>query len=362
MWRPISAQELPQVAIIKTSDLQYDLPPELIAQQPIEPRDASRLLILDRAAGTWRHARFRDIVDELRAGDCLVRNTTKVIPAKFNAFRQSGARVGGLFLREIAPGRWACMLGNVKRVRDGERLRLGDSSWTIAIKSRGERGECEVIVDPPDAATDVLTHVGKPPLPPYIRRDEKTPASTHADDVTHYQTVFAKTPGAVAAPTAGLHFTPALLDDIESRGVAFADVTLHVGLGTFQPVVVDNLADHDMHSEWYDLTDDDAGRIRTARADGGRTIAIGTTSVRVLETVAATGELRAARGWTNLLIYPPYEFRATDALLTNFHLPGSTLLALVSAFAGHDLTMAVYADAVKEKYRFFSYGDAMLIL
>lgn len=298
----------------------------------------------------------------LRAGDCLVRNTTKVIPAKFEAFRNSGARVGGLFLRELGPGRWACLLSNVRRVRDGEQLQLGTSGWHMAIASRGERGECEVVVDPPDAATDVLAQVGRTPLPPYIRRDDDDSDERRAEDVSRYQTVFAQAPGAVAAPTAGLHFTAELMKTIAAKGVGFADVTLHVGLGTFQPVVVEDLADHDMHSEWYEMTSAAAARIRESRSSGGRSVAIGTTSVRVLESVAANGELAAASGWTKLLIYPPYGFRATDALLTNFHLPGSTLLALVSAFCGYELTMSAYAEAVREKYRFFSYGDAMLIV
>lgn len=342
--------------------LHYDLPPELIAQRPVEPRDASRLLIIDRSQGTWRHALFSDIADLLRAGDCLVRNTTKVIPAKFEAFRDSGARVGGLFLRELAMGRWSCILSNVKRVRDGERLRLGDSRWSIFIIARGERGECEVGVEPAASAPQILEQVGTTPLPPYIRRDAEASDAATIDDVDRYQTIFARTPGAVAAPTAGLHFTPALMDRIGAKGVSFADVTLHVGLGTFQPVIVDDLADHDMHGEWYEMNDATAEQIRAARASGGRSVAVGTTSVRVLETIAASGELRSGHGWTHLLIYPPYEFRATDALLTNFHLPGSTLLALVSAFAGYELIMAAYAEAVRERYRFFSYGDAMLIL
>lgn len=349
-------------AAIKTSELQYDLPPSLIAQRPIEPRDASRLLIVDRSNGTLRHGKFAEILDFVRDGDCLVRNTTKVIPAKFEAFRDSGARVGGLFLRELGPGRWSCMLSNVKRVRDGEALRLGESAWSISIVSRGERGECEVAVEPAGAASEVLAAVGRTPLPPYIRRDADSSGADVRTDVERYQTVFAQTPGAVAAPTAGLHFTTALMDSLAAKGVTFSDVTLHVGLGTFQPVVVENLAEHEMHSEWYDMTQGAAERIRNARAGGGRSIAIGTTSVRVLETIASGGELRAASGWTNLLIYPPYAFRATDALLTNFHLPGSTLLALVAAFAGHELTMATYAEAVREAYRFFSYGDAMLIV
>lgn len=347
---------------IKTSELQYELPQELIAQRPVEPRDASRLMMVDRATGTWSHGRFGDIVERVRSGDCLVRNTTKVIPAKFEAHRDSGARVGGLFLRELAPGRWSCMLSNVKRIRDGERLRMGTSSWRMAIASRGARGECEITVDPPDAATDVLGRIGTTPLPPYIRRDGDASDEQLSEDVDRYQTVFAKTPGAVAAPTAGLHFTPGLMEQLDRRGAVFADVTLHVGLGTFQPVVVDDLADHDMHGEWYELSDSAANAINAAGNAGSRRIAIGTTSVRVLETVAASGSLCGASGWTNLLIYPPYEFQATDGLLTNFHLPGSTLLALVAAFAGYELTMAIYAEAVRQRYRFFSYGDAMLIL
>jgi S-adenosylmethionine:tRNA ribosyltransferase-isomerase len=347
---------------MQTSELQYDLPTELIAQRPVEPRDASRLMIVDRNSGTWRHAKFAEIVGCFTSGDCLVRNTTKVIPAKFAARRESGAQIGGLFLREIAPGQWSALLSNTRRVRDGEWLQMDGGPWRIAIESRGERGECTVRVDPPAAATVVLEAVGETPLPPYIRRDDETKDAVRAEDRSRYQTVFAQSPGAVAAPTAGLHFTPELLSAIESRGVAMADVTLHVGMGTFQPIEVDNLRDHVMHREWYELTDGAAATIARTREQGGRIVAVGTTSVRVLESVAAVTTIQAASGWTDILIYPPYSFGATDALLTNFHLPGSTLLALVCAFAGRDLTLAAYADAVRERYRFFSYGDAMLIM
>jgi len=346
---------------MKTSELQYELPPELIAQRPIEPRDASRLMIVDRAARSWRHGRFAEIAGLFSSGDCLVRNVTRVIPARFSSRRETGARIDGLFLREIDPGRWSALLTGARRVRDGEWLRLEGGPWRIAIEARGDRGECVVRVDPPDPAIAVLDVAGETPLPPYIRRAADTPATLRDEDRARYQTVFARTPGAVAAPTAGLHFTPPLFSALRERGVSVADVTLHVGLGTFRPVEVDDLRDHVMHREWYELPPAAAKTIQAARERGRRIVAVGTTSVRVLETVARSGPLDAASGWTDIFIHPRFEFRATDVLLTNFHLPGSTLLALVCAFAGRDLTLAAYAEAVRERYRFFSYGDAMLI-
>ncbi len=405
-------------ATVKLSELQYDLPPERIAQQPCQPRDAARLLVLDRRTGRIAHRVIRRLPEYLRDGDCLVINATRVLPAKFVARRATGGKIAGLFVSENGPGRWNVLLAGVARIKEGERLAIGGARWTLTLCRRGERGACEVTIDPPDSASDVLEQIGSAPLPPYIRREapdgaairkgdgaakrEARGATMHgsdgmsaregddavsceADSATmreadgdairedgdaaisradrdRYQTVYPREPGAIPAPTAGRPFTKDLLEEIRARGVAVAEVVLHVGLGTFQPVEVSDLADHRMHSERYDLPSASAVAICHARSRGGRIIAVGTTSVRVLESCIADGELRAGGGWTDLLIYPPYDFRAVDALLTNFHLPGSTLLALVCAFAGRDAILAAYQTAVAEGYRFYSYGDAMLIL
>lgn len=347
---------------IKTNDLYYELPPELIAQHPRETRDASRLLVLDRAGGGVEHRAFRDLPGFLRPGDCLVLNRTRVLPARFVARRATGGRLGGLFVHETAAGRWQVMLAGARRVRTGERLRLADSRWSMVLARRLDRGLCEVRVEPPDPAAIVLGEVGLTPLPPYIQRKDEDQSRLEHIDRRSYQTVYAEVPGAVAAPTAGLHFTEAILETVRSRGVHIAQVVLHVGPGTFQPVEVKNLADHPMHAEWYELAPGAADRINATRATGGRVVAVGTTVVRVLESCWAEGALRARRGWTDLLIYPPYAFRAVDVLLTNFHLPGSTLLALVAAFAGLECIRAAYRIAIQQRYRFYSYGDAMLIL
>jgi S-adenosylmethionine:tRNA ribosyltransferase-isomerase len=333
----------------------------LIAQHPCEPRDASRLMVLRRATGQIEHAAFRDLADYLGADDCLVLNKTRVLPAKFVARRATGGKLDALFVRELSPGRWHVMLSGAKRVRAGEALSLDGTDARMKLLRRLDRGLCEVDIDPSQSAEVVLAQIGSAPLPPYIRRDEGD-ASLRRADRQRYQTVFASTPGAVAAPTAGLHFTSDLLDDLRRKGVTTVEVLLHVGLGTFQPVEVSNLADHPMHSEYFELSQEAATRIDLARSGQGRAIAVGTTSVRVLETCGRDGELRPQSGWTDILIYPPYEFRITDVLLTNFHLPGSTLLALVCALAGREFTMRAYSLAVRERYRFYSYGDAMLIL
>jgi S-adenosylmethionine:tRNA ribosyltransferase-isomerase len=345
---------------MKTRDLHYDLPAERIAQAPCEPRDASRLMILERATGHITHRRFYDLPESLRPEDALVLNTTRVLPARFFARRATGGRVEGLFLREVGPGQWRVLFTGVRRLHAGERLTLGEGRWFLTFLRRLERGECEVRLEPAAEAFDVLSAVGTMPLPPYIRREETDGRS--ATDRTTYQTVYARQPGAVAAPTAGLHFTPELLSRVRGMGVGVCEAVLHVGLGTFAPLVAEDLADHKMHAEWYRLDEDSAAALRARRAAGGRIVAVGTTSVRVLETCAREGELSGGEGWTDIFIYPPHAFRAVDALVTNFHLPGSTLLALVCAFAGREQILEAYHVAIAEGYRFYSYGDAMLIV
>jgi S-adenosylmethionine:tRNA ribosyltransferase-isomerase len=323
-------------------------------------------MVLDRETGDIQHHVFSDLPDFLTPTDCLVINRTYVLPAKFSARRKTGGKVGGLFVHEHSAGQWTVLLSGVKRLKNGERLTLISSppspSYSMDVIKRGDRGSCEVRIDPPEPARTVLETIGTAPLPPYIQRPEESPATTKALDQEYYQTVYAEAPGSIAAPTAGMHFTPELLRRIRAKGISVADVVLHVGLGTFQPVEVEDLADHHMHSEWYNLSAQSATTIQQARARGGRIVAVGTTSVRVLESCAKNGSLVPQSGWTNLLIYPPYRFAATDALVTNFHLPGSTLLALVCAFAGRETIMNAYHRAIAERYRFYSYGDAMLMV
>ena len=346
---------------MKTSLLQYELPSALIAQQPAEPRDASRLMVIDRQGQTWTHHSFREIVDYLHPNDLMIVNNTRVIPAKFAARRASGATISGLFLQELTPGRWEVLAGNTKRVKSGEWLNMVGGDWRMRINQRGEQGRCVVDVDPADVAMLVLEAIGATPLPPYIERAMSPAPEDDAVDRDRYQTIFASKPGAVAAPTAGLHFTEHVLSSLHAKGVRQGSVTLHVGTGTFAPVTVDDLSNHQMHSEWFEFSQNTGQQIADARTRGGRVVAIGTTSVRVLESVNLNSR-KNNQGWTDLLICPPYSFRNTDVLLTNLHLPGSTLLALVAAFAGYELIMEAYRAAIKERYRFFSYGDAMLII
>lgn len=319
------------------------------------------MLVLHRREGRIEHRRFADLAEYLAPPDCLVRNVTRVLPARFLAVRRTGGRIPGLFLHEDSPGRWTVLLTGVAKLREGEALDLVGGPWTLSLVKRLDRGECEVRVEPAEAAATILQKVGAMPLPPYIKR-EGGDADLDQLDREQYQTIYALADGSVAAPTAGLHFTPTLIEKIRSLGTRFADLVLHVGLGTFQPIEVDDLADHRMHVEWYDLPKKCAETIAQARAEGGRVISVGTTSTRVLETCADDSGVRPGSGTTNLLIYPPYRFKATDALVTNFHLPGSTLLALVYAFAGRDLAREAYREAVEQRYRFYSYGDAMLML
>ncbi len=356
---------------VSLADFDYDLPPERIAQAPADRRDRSRLLVLDRAGGQVADRIFSQLPDLLREGDLLVVNDTRVVPARFFCRRASGGRIEGLFLREADEGLWEVLLRNAGRCKPGERLELARID-DAAIELRENRGEGNWLVapDPPAPAGEILAEAGQTPLPPYIRREAgaDAPPADESEDRRRYQTVFAARDGAVAAPTAGLHFTDDVLAALEARGVARTAVTLHVGLGTFAPVKTHDLTRHEMHSEWYELPPAAAEAVNAARAAGRRVVAVGTTAVRVLETVAAPdGRLRPARGWTDLFLYPPAEFRAVDALLTNFHLPRSTLLMLVAAFCSPGRTggiatvLAAYRHAVAAGYRFYSYGDAMLI-
>lgn len=354
------------------SELHYDLPPERIAQQPVEPRDAARLLVLHRDTGRIEHRVFRDIVEYLSPGDLLVVNDTRVLPARFFGRRASGGRIECLFLR-AEPDGWRVLLRPATRLRVGEYLQIERSDVKLELLARAESGEWRVATRPPVDPLALLDTVGEAPLPPYIRRaGGATPF-----DRERYQTVYARTPGAVAAPTAGLHFTPALLDQLAARGIEQASVTLHVGVGTFAPIKCDDLRDHAMHAEWYEISADAAARWNACRDRRGRVVAVGTTAARVLEAVAAETaalnesqapraapfpRLAARSGWTRIFIYPPYRFRGLDALVTNFHLPESTLLALVMALAGREAILAAYREAVGQGYRFYSYGDAMLIL
>lgn len=348
---------------IRVDELDFDLPPDRIAQHPVSPRDSSRLMIVNRATGSIEHAHFRDLPASLRPGDCLVLNQTRVIPARFHARRTTGGKLSGLFLDETGRGRWRVLLTSGGRLKHGETLSFDRGKWQIAIVGRGDDGEFDVSISPADPAGQILAVVGHPPLPPYIKRSAETGYAEDLRDRLDYQTVYARDPGAVAAPTAGLHFTPELLDRIAAAGVNTAHVTLHVGRGTFQPVAVEDLAQHPMHSEPYDMSAAAAAAINAARPAGGRIVAVGTTAVRVLESCAVDpGPVAARSGTTKLLIQPPYQFRAVDALITNFHLPRSTLLALVFAFAGEKLSKRAYAAALDQGYRFFSFGDAMLIV
>lgn len=353
---------------ISPRDLDFDLPDELIAQQPAPQREDARLLVVRRPSATWADAQVTFIPDLVRPGDLLVLNDTRVVPARFTARRSTGGAVPGLFLEEESVGHWRVLLQGSRRLRPGETLHIeGPDSSTqplTLLESCGE-GEWRVGVAAEVAADQILERFGFTPLPPYIRRPA-SPAEqpTPPVDRERYQTVYARRPGAVAAPTAGLHLTDSLIERIKVRGVQVAFVTLHIGLGTFKPISATRLADHVMHAERFDVPDETAAAIRDCSAGGGRVVAVGTTTTRVLESAAdpdTRGRVSAGAGTTRLFIYPPYRFRVVDALLTNFHLPRSTLLAMVMAFAGIDLVRRAYAHAAAERYRFFSYGDAMWI-
>ncbi len=338
------------------SEFYYDLPEELIAQEPIFPRDASRLLHLNRTSGEVTDGTFRDILNELTAGDCLVLNDSRVLPARLYGNRKgTGAAVELLLLKNCGNDVWEVLAGPGKKAKPGNVLVFGDGLLEAEVLEVIDDGNRLVKFRYEGEFFAVLDQIGQMPLPHYIKKE--------LEDKERYQTVYARERGSAAAPTAGLHFTPELLEEVKAKGVDIAYVTLHVGLGTFRPVKADNILDHKMHTEHYALTAENAERINRAKANGGRVIAVGTTSCRTLESIGMTdGKIVAAEGFTDIFIYPGYTFKVLDGLLTNFHLPESTLIMLVSAFAGYDNTMAAYRHAVEEKYRFFSFGDAMLIL
>lgn len=342
---------------MRKSDFYFDLPKELIAQEPCSPRDAARLLCLGRSDGAISHCVFRDLPELLRPGDLLVVNDSKVLPARLIGRKEGGGAVCELLLlRQVHGDVWECLARPGKRLHAGTRVAFGDGTLTAVIRETLPDGNkrAEFFYDT-KTLYEKLDAFGRMPLPPYIQK--------RLEDPSQYQTVYAREVGSAAAPTAGLHFTPGLIDKLRARGVGFAEVTLHVGLGTFRPVKEDNILDHKMHSEWYSVGEEAAEQIRRTRAEGGRVIAVGTTSCRTLEAVAAKyGAVRACSGDTDIFIYPGYTFRAIDGLITNFHLPESTLIMLVSAFCGYENTMRAYREAVAERYRFFSFGDAMLVV
>lgn len=338
---------------MKTSDFYYDLPEELIAQVPVEPRDSSRLLVYDKATDKVEHKTFNRIGDYLRAGDLLVINTTKVYPARIFAYTACGGKVEILLLKRLNLTDWECLVKPGKKCREGTVLVVNEE-LSLEIISKTEDGGRIISFRYDGVFEDILSRVGEMPLPPYIHEKLK--------DKDRYQTVYCKQEGSAAAPTAGLHFTLRLIDELKKKGVEFAEVNLRVGLGTFRPVKVENAEEHKMHVEYCEITETEAAKINKAKREGRRVIAVGTTSVRTLESFASfDGTVKAGAMDTDIFIYPPYKFKCVDAMITNFHLPESTLVMLVGAFVGKDKILELYNLAVKEKYRFFSFGDAMFI-
>ena len=337
-------------------DFYFDLPQELIAQDPLEDRSSSRLLVLDKETGAVEHRVFRDIVSYLRKGDCLVINDTKVIPARLYGVKEgTQAKIEVLLLKRRADDVWEVLVKPGRKARPGAVIQFGEGLLTGKVIDVVEEGNRLIQFSYQGIFEEILDQLGQMPLPPYITHQLK--------DKNRYQTVYAKHEGSAAAPTAGLHFTEELLKQIEEKGVKIAHVTLHVGLGTFRPVKVDNVQDHHMHSEFYIVEEEEAKKINDTKKAGGRVICVGTTSCRTLESAAGEdGVLQAKSGWTDIFIYPGYRFKMMDALITNFHLPESTLLMLVSAFADKETIMKAYEEAVRERYRFFSFGDAMFIV
>ncbi|MGD9782848.1 MAG: tRNA preQ1(34) S-adenosylmethionine ribosyltransferase-isomerase QueA [Kiritimatiellia bacterium] len=350
---------------MKAADFDYELPPELIAQEPAERRDGARMMVLDRAARSVAHRRFVDLPDYLRPNDLLVVNDTRVIPARVfgrKAKAGTGGKVEFLLLEEIEPGVWDALMRSRRRPKAGEQVMLDEDLAVATVLEDGELGRAKVRVESKMPWLEVLDRIGQTPLPPYIQRKEASPERRAADKV-RYQTVFARDPGAVAAPTAGLHFTPEVLDRLAAHGVDKATVTLHVGIGTFRPVAAENVEDHKMDFERWQIPQESARKIAAAKSAGGRVVAVGTTSVRTLESAAARPEgFGAGQGRTDLFIHPPREFKMVDAMVTNFHLPKSTLIMMISAFAGREFVLDAYREAIRERYRFYSYGDCMLIL
>lgn len=341
---------------MKRQDFYYDLPEELIAQDPLEDRSSSRLLVLDKETGKTTHHVFKEITEYLQEGDCLVINDTKVLPARLiGAKAETNAKIEVLLLKRKENNVWETLVKPGKKAKVGAKINFGDGLLTGEVIDIVEEGNRLIQFSFEGIFEEILDQLGQMPLPPYI---------THQlEDKNRYQTVYARHTGSAAAPTAGLHFTPELLEEIQKKGVDIARVTLHVGLGTFRPVKVDEITDHHMHSEFFQIDEEAAEKINRAKESGHRVICVGTTSCRTVESAAdETGHLQACSGWTEIFIYPGYKFKVLDCLITNFHLPESTLIMLVSALAGREPVLAAYKEAVRERYRFFSFGDAMLIV
>ncbi len=339
---------------MKTSDFYYDLPPELIAQTPLKQRDSSRLLVLNKDDGTKKHRHFSDILDYLNEGDCLVMNDSRVLPARLLGHRPTGGAVELLLLTQKEDDVWECLAKPGRKLRAGAEVIFGNGQLKATVLSETETGNRMVQFRYDGIFLEILEQLGKMPLPPYIKEE--------LQDAERYQTVYSRVNGSAAAPTAGLHFTTELLEQIRAKGVRLAYVTLHVGLGTFRPVKVDDVTNHHMHSEFCMLSEETATLLNDTKQNGGRIICVGTTSCRTLESLAKEdGTFEARSAWTDIFIYPGYRFKAMNALITNFHLPESTLIMLVSAFAGYEHVMSAYEEAVRERYRFFSFGDAMFI-
>lgn len=339
---------------LKTSDFYYDLPQELIAQTPLERRDGSRLMVMDKATGALQHRHFFDIVDYLRPGDCLVMNDSRVIPARLLGHRPTGGAAELLLLRDKGDGVWECLARPGRKLHEGAEVIFGDGALTATVKTVLENGNRLVQFHYEGIFLEILERLGKMPLPPYIKEE--------LADGERYQTVYSRVSGSAAAPTAGLHFTKELLEQIERKGVKLAYVTLHVGLGTFRPVKVEEITEHEMHSEFCMISAETAQILNETKQNGGRIVCVGTTSCRTVESLAKDdGSFAESSAWTDIFIYPGYRFKAMDALITNFHLPESTLIMLVSAFAGYEHIMNAYRVAVQERYRFFSFGDAMFL-
>lgn len=361
---PVAAEEN-TIADMDREDAitQYDYPmyKGLVAQRPLPKRDASRLLVLHRGTGNLEHRTFPDIVHYLRSGDALVLNNSKVIPAKLIGTRESRGTVKILLVERLGAGKWRALLQTRGKTSAGDDIKFDGGALVGTLQEKLKGGEWVIGFESDKTVQEVIDRCGRMPLPPYIKRPPKDDPFLE-EDQERYQCVFASKPGSIAAPTAGLHFTQQLLDRLEQMGIEVIYVTLHVGTGTFRPISSSIISHHKMEREYYELSADAASRLNKVRRDGGRVVAAGTTCCRVLETAVQDGKFRASKGWTALFIYPPYRFRAVDALITNFHLPRSTLLVLVSAFAGRDKILHAYAEARNKGYRFYSYGDAMLIV
>ncbi|HHZ7119497.1 TPA: tRNA preQ1(34) S-adenosylmethionine ribosyltransferase-isomerase QueA [Enterococcus faecalis] len=342
--------------MLSTEDFDFDLPEELIAQTPLKDRASSRLLVVNKETGDMEDKHFHDILDELQPGDALVMNNTRVLPARLYGEKpETGGHLEVLLLTNTEGDTWETLIKPAKRAKVGTEIQFGDGRLKAVVKEELEHGGRIIEFKYDGIFLEILESLGEMPLPPYIKE--------RLDDPDRYQTVYAEENGSAAAPTAGLHFTKELLEEIKAKGVHLVYLTLHVGLGTFRPVNVDNIEEHHMHSEFYRLTEEAAKQLNEVRQAGGRIVAVGTTSIRTLETIGTkfNGEIQADSGWTDIFITPGYQFKVVEAFSTNFHLPKSTLVMLVSAFAGKDLTLAAYQHAIEEKYRFFSFGDAMFI-